>query len=130
MKTSNPPEADQPAKRYYTIGEVSEMFGISVEVLRKWEKDFPNKIRPMRTKGDTRLYRQHDIEQIKMIYRMRYSEGKTIAGVRRTLHSNPGQEEIKQEVIGHLHSIRSQLQSVVDELNEVLKREQEESSID
>lgn len=130
MKTSKTLDTAQLTKPYYTIGEVSEMFGVSVEVLRKWEKDFPNKIRPMRTKGETRLYRHRDIEQIGMICRMRYTEGKTIAGVKRTLHRNPGQEEIKQEVIGHLQSIRIQLQSVVNELDEVLKREQEVSSID
>lgn len=130
MKTSKMPDAAQLTKQFYTIGEVSEMFDVSVEVLRKWEKDFPNKIRPMRTKGDTRLYHKRDIEQIQMIYRLRYTEGKTIAGVRRTLHSNPGQEEVKQEVIGHLRSIRSQLQSVVDEFDALLDKNQEVPSIE
>lgn len=119
---STQPKVDLSAKKYFTIGEVSEMFGLSVEVLRKWERDFPNKIKPMRTKGDTRLYRQHDIEQIQMIYRMRHKEGKTIAGVRQSLQNNPGQEETKQEVISHLHSIRRQLQSVVDELDGLLSK--------
>ena len=117
MKSVNQTQTDLAAKKYFTIGEVSEMFGLSVEVLRKWEKDFPGKIKPMRTKGDTRLYRQKDIEQIQLIYRMRHTEGRTINGVRSVLNNNPGQEEIKQEVITHLHSIRNQLQSVVNELD-------------
>lgn len=123
-------EAVLATKKFFTIGEVSEMLGISPEVLRKWQRDFPNKIRPMRTKGDTRLYQRRDIEQIQMIYRMRYTDGKTIAGVKKTLHNNPGQEEVKQEVIGHLHNIRNELQKVVDELNALLNKEQEVPSID
>lgn len=98
------------------------MFGISVEVLRKWERDFPGKIKPMRTKGETRLYRRKDIEQIQLIYRMRHKEGRTIEGVRSVLHRNPGQEEVKQEVITHLYSIRRQLQRVVAELDFLISR--------
>lgn len=109
--------ANDTAKKYYTIGEVAEMVGLSVEVLRKWERDFPAKIRPMRTKGDTRLYRSRDIEQIQMIKRMRETEGRTIEGVRRTLTNRPGEEEAKQEVITRLIGLKKQLQSIVDELD-------------
>jgi len=107
-------------KNYFTIGEVAAMFGLSVEVLRKWERDFPKRIKPMRTKGDTRLYRRKDVEQIQMIYRMRHTEGRTIEGVRKQLQNNPTQEEVKQEVINSLRSIRQQLQQIVDELDGVL----------
>lgn len=107
-------------KKYFTIGEVAAMFGLSVEVLRKWERDFPKRIKPMRTKGDTRLYRRKDVEQIQMIYRMRHTEGRTIEGVRKQLQNNPTQEEVKQEVINSLRSIRQQLQRIVDELDGVL----------
>lgn len=120
MRINGQTEADLASKQYFTIGEVAEMFGLSVEVLRKWEKDFPGKIKPMRTKGETRLYRRKDIEQIQLIYRMRHTEGRTIEGVRTVLNNNPGQEEVKQEVISHLYSIRHQLQSVVNELNAIL----------
>lgn len=96
------------------------MFGLSVEVLRKWERDFPKRIKPMRTKGDTRLYRRKDVEQIQMIYRMRHTEGRTIEGVRKQLQNNPTQEEVKQEVINSLRNIRQQLQQIVDELDGVL----------
>ncbi len=119
MKIQDQTEADLSAKKYFTIGEVAEMFGLSVEVLRKWEKDFPGKIKPMRTKGDTRLYRRKDIEQIQLIYRMRHTEGRTIEGVRAVLSNNPGQEEVKQEVITHLYSLRHQLQCIVNELNQI-----------
>lgn len=120
MKQQNQSVSDLMAKQFFTISEVASMFGLSVEVLRKWEKDFPNKIKPMRTKGDTRLYKRRDIEQIQLIYRMRHTEQRTIEGVRRVLNNNPGQEEVKQEVISHLYSIRHQLQGVVDELDNLL----------
>ena len=119
---NNEETIDTQGKKYFTIGEVAAMVGLSVEVLRKWEKDFPDKIKPMRTKGDTRLYRQRDLEQIQMIYRMRHTEGKTIEGVRKTLRNKPGQEENKQEVITHLTNVRQQLQRIVDELDGVLAR--------
>ena len=109
-------------KKYYTIGEVASRFGLSVEVLRKWERDFPGKIKPMRTKGDTRLYRPKDIEQIEMIYRLRHTEGRTISGVKQSLCKHPGQEETKQEVITHLQNVRNQLQAVVDELDGLMAR--------
>ena len=120
MKGFNQKKTVLTGKQYFTIGEVAEAVGISVEVLRKWERDFPDKIKPIRTKGETRLYRQRDIEQIQMIYRMRHTEGKTIAGVRRSLDNNPGQEEAKQEIITHLYNVRQQLQQVVEELDKVL----------
>lgn len=115
-RTNGRKNFDLSAKKYYSIGEVAEIVGLSVEVLRKWERDFPSKIKPMRTKGDTRLYRSHDIEQIQMIKRMREIEGRTIEGVHRALSNNPGQEEVKQEVIGRLNAVRHQLQNIVDEL--------------
>jgi len=121
MKIIGQTEADIAGKKYFTISEVAEMFGLSVEVLRKWEKDFPNKIRPQRTSGKTRLYKRKDIEQIQLIYRMRHTEGRTIEGVRSVLNNNPGQEEVKQEVITHLYSLRSQLQSIVNELEGLMR---------
>ena len=117
MKGENETLANDTAKKYYTIGEVAEMVGLSAEVLRKWERDFPAKIRPMRTKGDTRLYRSRDIEQIQMIKRMRETEGRTIKGVRRTLTNRPGEEEAKQEVITRLIGLKQQFQSIVDDLD-------------
>ncbi len=108
---------DNSAKEYYTIGEVSEMLGVSVEVLRKWERDFPKIIRPMRTKGSTRLYRQKDLEKLQMIYRMRHTEGKTINGVKKTLGVKQTEEELKQSVISSLYNIRQQLQGIVDQLD-------------
>lgn len=112
-------QADSSAKEYYTIGEVSEMMGVSVEVLRKWERDFPKIVRPMRTKGATRLYRKKDVEKLQMIYRMRHTEGKTISGVQKALGTKQSEEEIKQEVISSLYNIREQLQGIVDQLTQL-----------
>lgn len=110
---------DLTTKQYYTIGEVAEIMGVSVEVLRKWERDFPRAVKPIRTKGDTRLYTRRDVEKIQMIYRLRHTEGKTIKGVQNTLRHKQTEEEIKQEVITHLYSVRKQLQGIVDQLNQL-----------
>lgn len=119
MKNVKHKGVDLTAKQYYTIGEVAQMLGVSIEVLRKWERDFPKAVKPMRTKGDTRLYSRRDIEKIEMIYRLRHNEGKTIAGVRNTLSQRQPEEEVKQEVITRLGNLRQQLQGIVDELNKL-----------
>lgn len=119
MKSVKHKGVDLTAKQYYSIGEVAEVMGVSVEVLRKWERDFPRTIRPMRTKGDTRLYSRRDIEKIEMIYRLRHTEGKTIRGVKNTLSQKQPEEEIKQEVITRLCNLRNQLQGIVDQLNKI-----------
>lgn len=118
MKGSNN-RIDVSTKEYFTIGEVSELMGVSVEVLRKWERDFPKIIKPMRTKGATRLYRKKDLEKLQMIYRMRHTEGKTISGVKKALGSKQTEEEIKQEVITRLFKIRNQLQGIVNQLDKL-----------
>ena len=108
---------EESGKKYFTIGEVAAEIGVSVEVLRKWEREFPKKIKPFRTGKGTRLYQRSDIEQIRMIYRMRHNEGRTIKGVQQILERHPGREEVKQEVIAHLQNLRQQLQAIVDEMD-------------
>lgn len=61
-KLSDP--ALNPEKKYLSIGEVAEKFGVSIEVLRKWEKDFPKVLKPMRTKGESRLYDKNNRKRL------------------------------------------------------------------
>lgn len=93
------------------------MFDLSVEVLRKWERDFPKLLRPMRTKGDSRLYDQKQIDKVALIHRLLRTEGLTIEGARRRLNGRQSDEETKQEVLAHLRSIRARLMAVVSELD-------------
>lgn len=107
-------------KKYLSIGEVAQKFGLSVEVLRKWEKDFPRVLRPMRTKGDSRLYDQKQVDKVAIIHRLLRIEGLSIEGARRRL-SQQGQsaEETRQSVITRLTSIRQQLMDIVNELDQI-----------
>ena len=107
------------SKKYISIGEMARQIGVSIEVLRKWERDFPKVIRPVRTKGDTRLYDRKQQEQVAMVYRLLREEGMTIAGAQQRLRSSQTQEERVQEVLGRLYEVRRQLMDIVEELNRV-----------
>lgn len=104
-------------KSYLSIGEVSRKLGVSVEVIRKWEREFPRQIRPLRTKGDVRLYSRKDIESIEMIQRLLHTEGMTVAGAQKKLKTRQGQEEMQQEVISKLRNLRKELQDIVDQID-------------
>ncbi|MDO4496262.1 MAG: MerR family transcriptional regulator [Bacteroidales bacterium] len=115
MKTKNVHDIAQ--KSYLTIGEVARQLGVSVEVIRKWEREFPRQIRPLRTKGDVRLYNKKDVENIEMIQRLLHNEGMTVAGAQKKLTHNQSREEAQQEVISRLRSIRKQLQDIVEQID-------------
>lgn len=75
--------AEIPDKLYFKIGEVSELTGIKAYVLRYWETEFP--LGPKKSRTGQRLYRREDIEKVRLISRLLYDEGFTIAGARRHL---------------------------------------------
>lgn len=106
-------------KKYLSIGEVAAKFSISVEVLRKWEHDFPGVLRPKRTGGETRLYDAKQVEKVSMIYQLLRVEGLTIEGARKRLSNKQTDEEQRQEVITKLTGVRNQLQSIVDEISKI-----------
>jgi len=121
MKKNNNPNFGQ--KSYLSIGEVARKLEVSVEVIRKWEKDFPRQIRPLRTKGDVRLYSRKDVESIEMIKRLLHTEGMTIAGAQKKLNNNQSQEEKQQEVITRLRNLRQELQDIVDQIDAAMAQE-------
>lgn len=85
-----------PIKRYYTIGEVSELCGVKPHVLRYWEIEFRS-LNPMKRRGNRRLYNHTDLQLVKRIRRLLYEEGLTIAGARRHLADDgPTPEAIAQ----------------------------------
>lgn len=120
MKNKNSTSTEM-TKSYYSIGEVAEMYQISVEVLRKWERDFPKIIRPLRTKGETRLYDHKQVEKVGMVKRLLHTEGMTVAGAQKKLGARQSQEETHQEVLTHLYNIRKQLQDIVDQIDATLQ---------
>jgi DNA-binding transcriptional MerR regulator len=73
-----------PAKRYFTIGEVSDLCGVKPHVLRYWEQEF-TQLRPMKRRGNRRYYQHHEVLMIRRIRDLLYDEGFTISGARNKL---------------------------------------------
>ncbi len=73
-----------PAKRYFTIGEVSELCGVKPHVLRYWEQEF-TQLRPVKRRGNRRYYQHHEVLLIRRIRELLYAQGFTISGARNRL---------------------------------------------
>jgi DNA-binding transcriptional MerR regulator len=73
-----------PAKRYFTIGEVSELCGVKPYVLRYWEQEF-TQLKPMKRRGNRRYYQHHEVLLVRRIRDLLYDQGFTISGARNRL---------------------------------------------
>ena len=78
-----------PAKRYFTIGEVSELCGVKPYVLRYWEQEF-TQLKPMKRRGNRRYYQHHEVLLIRRIRELLYEQGFTISGARNRLAEQQG----------------------------------------
>ncbi|MED5619294.1 MerR family transcriptional regulator [Ideonella sp. BN130291] len=78
-----------PAKRYFTIGEVSELCGVKPYVLRYWEQEF-TQLKPMKRRGNRRYYQHHEVLLIRRIRELLYEQGFTISGARNRLADQHG----------------------------------------
>ena len=85
-----------PGKRYFTIGEVSELCAVKPHVLRYWEQEFPQ-LSPVKRRGNRRYYQREDVELVRTIRSLLYSQGYTIGGARQRL-SNERREPSPVEV--------------------------------
>jgi DNA-binding transcriptional MerR regulator len=74
-----------PVKRYFTIGEVSELCDVKPHVLRYWEQEF-TQLKPMKRRGNRRYYQHHEVLMIRRIRDLLYDQGFTISGARNKLH--------------------------------------------
>lgn len=83
-----------PGKRYFTIGEVSELCAVKPHVLRYWEQEFPQ-LNPVKRRGNRRYYQRQDVLTIRQIRSLLYDQGFTIGGARLQM-SNDGQSETNQ----------------------------------
>src|SRR5213595_2029497 len=81
-----------PAKRYFTIGEVSDLCGVKPYVLRYWEQEF-TQLKPMKRRGNRRYYQHHEVLLIRRIRELLYENGFTINGARNRLEEPMGGEE-------------------------------------
>jgi DNA-binding transcriptional MerR regulator len=87
-----------PAKRYFTIGEVSELCGVKPHVLRYWEQEF-TQLKPVKRRGNRRYYQHHEVLLIRRIRELLYEEGFTISGARNRLDDvySQGREAARAE---------------------------------
>jgi len=102
-------------KLYYTIGEVSIMFGVSASLLRFWESEFDT-IKPKKNKKGNRLFSKKDIESIRIIYHLVKEKGFTLTGAKEHIKSGKNAIESKIEVIQSLKEIRSFLEELKSSL--------------
>lgn len=107
-----------PAKRYFTIGEVSELCGVKAHVLRYWEQEF-TQLKPVKRGGNRRYYQHHEVLLIRRIRELLYEEGFTISGARSRLdqqHLDSRQTEttaVTAVVHRNLH-MRGELQDILN----------------
>lgn len=105
-----------PGKRYFTIGEVSDLCGVKPHVLRYWEQEFPQ-LKPVKRRGNRRYYQRHDVLVIRQIRGLLYEQGFTIGGARQRLSSDDAKDDVNQS-----QQIVRQLRNELEELLELLKR--------
>ncbi|MDE2234386.1 MAG: MerR family transcriptional regulator [Gammaproteobacteria bacterium] len=105
-----------PGKRYFTIGEVSDLCGVKPHVLRYWEQEFPQ-LKPVKRRGNRRYYQRHDVLVIRQIRSLLYEQGFTIGGARQQLSSDNAKQDVSQS-----QQIVHQLRVELEELLQILKR--------
>ncbi len=107
-----------PAKRYFTIGEVSELCGVKPHVLRYWEQEF-TQLKPVKRRGNRRYYQHHEVLLIRRIRELLYEQGFTISGARNKLDSrlSDAEEGTVPDDVPDMLAIRAELQAIYELLN-------------
>ncbi len=105
-----------PGKRYFTIGEVSELCGVKPHVLRYWEQEFPQ-LKPVKRRGNRRYYQRHDVLMIRQIRSLLYEQGFTIGGARQRLSGEEAKEDVNQS-----QQIIRQMRMELEDLLQLLRR--------
>ena len=120
LKTSGGEELPPiPAKRYFTIGEVSELCGVKPHVLRYWEQEF-NQLKPVKRRGNRRYYQHHEVLLVRRIRELLYNQGFTISGARNRLDEGVAAEPAAVIVSGSANSVgglRAELAYVIQMLS-------------
>ncbi|KJS09513.1 MAG: hypothetical protein VR73_02080 [Gammaproteobacteria bacterium BRH_c0] len=100
-----------PGKRYFTIGEVSDLCDVKPHVLRYWEQEFPM-LNPVKRRGNRRYYQRQDVLLIRQIRSLLYEQGFTIGGARQRLGGEDAREEATQ--------VRQLIGQTISELEDIL----------
>ena len=105
-----------PSKRYFTIGEVSDLCAVKPHVLRYWEQEFPQ-LKPLKRRGNRRYYQRQDVILIRQIRSLLYEHGFTIGGARQRLSGDEAREDSNQS-----QQIIRQLCAELEKVRELLRR--------
>ncbi len=105
-----------PGKRYFTIGEVSDLCAVKPHVLRYWEQEFPS-LKPLKRRGNRRYYQRHDVILIRQIKSLLYEQGFTIGGARQRLSGDEAKDDSNQS-----QQIIKQLRTELEEVLDLLRR--------
>lgn len=105
-----------PGKRYFTIGEVSDLCAVKPHVLRYWEQEFPQ-LKPVKRRGNRRYYQRQDVLIIRQIRSLLYDEGFTIGGARQRLTGEEAKTDVSQS-----QQIIKQLRKELEEILKLLRR--------
>ena len=101
-----------PGKRYFTIGEVSELCAVKPHVLRYWEQEFPQ-LNPVKRRGNRRYYQREDVLMIRQIRSLLYEQGFTIGGARQRMSGDEAREDTTQ--------YKQLIRQMITELEDVLQ---------
>ena len=105
-----------PAKRYFTIGEVSELCGVKAHVLRYWEQEF-TQLKPVKRGGNRRYYQHHEVLLIRRIRQLLYEDGFTISGARGRLDQQVTKQVEAAPVVAkttfNVHELRSEIREIL-----------------
>ncbi len=104
-----------PSKRYFTIGEVSDLCQVKPHVLRYWEQEFPA-LKPVKRRGNRRYYQRHDVMLIRQIRSLLYQQGYTIGGARQHLTGEVAKDDSLQS-----QQLVKQLRSELEDVLKILK---------
>lgn len=104
-----------PGKRYFTIGEVSDLCVVKPHVLRYWEQEFPQ-LKPVKRRGNRRYYQRQDVLMIRQIRSLLYDQGYTIGGARQKLEGSEAKVDASKS-----NQLVKQVVSELEDLLEVLK---------
>ena len=116
LETSNNSELPTiPGKRYFTIGEVSDLCAVKPHVLRYWEQEF-SQLKPLKRRGNRRYYQRQDVILIRQIRGLLYEQGFTIGGARQRLTSDDARDDSNQS-----QQIIKQLRMELDEVLDILR---------
>ena len=102
-------------KLFYKIGEVAEMFGVNVSLIRFWEKEF-NILKPKKNKKGNRMFTKKDVNNLTIIYHLVKERGFTLEGAKQKLKENKSDTIDNLEIVSHLKDIRAFLVKLREEL--------------